>query len=51
MVRSILLSRWPEAVVHVFGSSANSLSICNNNDIDMTLELAHLPDVPVRLSC
>ncbi|KAK9809730.1 hypothetical protein WJX73_000583 [Symbiochloris irregularis] len=46
LVQAVLLARWPEAKVHVFGSSANNLSICNNNDVDMTLELQHLPDAP-----
>ena len=47
LVRSILLTRWSDAHVHVFGSTANTLSICNNNNIDMCLELPNLPDVPV----
>ena len=38
-VRSTLLSQWPAAQVHLFGSTANCLSICNNNDIDVCLEL------------
>ncbi len=38
-VRSTLLHQWPEAKVHLFGSTANCLSICNNNDIDVCLEL------------
>ena len=38
-VRSTLLCQWPAAKVHLFGSTANCLSICNNNDIDVCLEL------------
>ena len=38
-VRSVLLQQWSEAQVHLFGSTANCLSICNNNDIDVCLEL------------
>ncbi|KAA6429974.1 MAG: Nucleotidyltransferase family [Trebouxia sp. A1-2] len=38
-VRSTLVHQWPEAKVHLFGSTANCLSICNNNDIDVCLEL------------
>ena len=38
-VRSTLLHQWPQAKVHLFGSTANCLSICNNNDIDVCLEL------------
>ena len=38
-VHSTLLQQWPEANVHLFGSTANCLSICNNNDIDVCLEL------------
>ena len=37
-VRSVLLQRWSDAQVHLFGSTANCLSICNNNDIDVCLE-------------
>lgn len=44
-VRSTLLREWPEAQVHLFGSTANCLSICNNNDIDVCLELPEgVPD-------
>ena len=38
-VRSVLLQQWSDAQVHLFGSTANCLSICNNNDIDVCLEL------------
>ena len=40
-VRSVLLRQWTTAKVHLFGSTANCLSICNNNDIDVCLELSH----------
>lgn len=30
--------------VHLFGSAANGLSICHNNDIDVCLEMPGLPD-------
>lgn len=29
----------PEGIVHLFGSASNHLSICNNNDLDVCLEL------------
>ena len=38
-VQAVLLQHWPAAQVHLFGSTANCLSICNNNDIDVCLEL------------
>ena len=38
-VRSVLLKQWSDGQVHLFGSTANCLSICNNNDIDVCLEL------------
>ncbi|KAK9806970.1 hypothetical protein WJX72_009015 [[Myrmecia] bisecta] len=38
-VRRVLSQGWPQAQVHLFGSTANGLSICNNNDIDICLEL------------
>ena len=38
-VQSTLQQEWPDAQVHLFGSTANCLSICNNNDIDVCLEL------------
>lgn len=38
-VSRLLNARWPHARVHQFGSTANSLSICNNNDIDVCLEI------------
>lgn len=38
-VQAVLQRRWQDAKVHVFGSTANCLSICNNNDIDVCLEL------------
>ena len=38
-VQAVMLKRWPDAQVHLFGSTANCLSICNNNDIDVCLEL------------
>ena len=38
-VRSVLLQQWSDGQVHLFGSTANCLSICNNNDIDVCLEL------------
>ena len=41
---SVLKARWPEGSVHLFGSTANCLSITNNNDIDVCLELPELPD-------
>ena len=47
-VRSALAKRWPECTVHLFGSTANQLSICNNNDIDVCLELPGLPTDAVR---
>ena len=43
-VRAALVKRWPECKVHLFGSTANELSICNNNDIDICLELPDLPN-------
>ena len=47
-MRSALIKRWPESKVHLFGSTANQLSICNNNDIDVCLELPDLPSDAVR---
>lgn len=47
-VRSALIKRWPDSKVHLFGSTANQLSICNNNDIDVCLELPDLPSDAVR---
>lgn len=47
-VRAALTRRWPDCKVHLFGSTANQLSICNNNDIDVCLELPDLPNDPVR---
>ena len=47
-VRSALVKRWPNSKVHLFGSTANQLSICNNNDIDVCLELPDLPSDAVR---
>ena len=43
-VRAALVKRWPDCKVHLFGSTANELSICNNNDIDICLELPDLPN-------
>ncbi len=40
----LLLQRWPHGEVHLFGSVAASLSICNNNDIDVCLELSTVGD-------
>ena len=40
----MLKARWPEGSVHLFGSTANCLSITNNNDIDVCLELPELPE-------
>ena len=34
--------------MHLFGSTANCLSVTNNNDIDVCLELTELPDEQVR---
>lgn len=48
-VQDLLNARWSDARVHVFGSTANQLSIVNNNDIDMCLELPGLPDLPVSV--
>jgi DNA polymerase sigma len=47
-VRSALVKRWPDCKVHLFGSTANQLSICDNNDIDVCLELPDLPSDAVR---
>ncbi len=47
-VASVLKARWPEGSVHLFGSTANCLSITNNNDIDVCLELPELPDEQAR---
>lgn len=44
----MLKARWPEGVVHLFGSTANCLAITNNNDIDVCLELPVLEDDQVR---
>ena len=41
-LRVALTKRWPDCKVHLFGSTANQLSICNNNDIDVCLELPDL---------
>ena len=38
-VSRVLKARWPHAKVHQFGSTANRLNVCNNNDIDMCLEV------------
>jgi len=47
-VRLALVKRWPDSKVHLFGSTANQLSICNNNDIDVCLELPDLQTDTVR---
>ena len=47
-VRLALVKRWPNSKVHLFGSTANQLSICNNNDIDVCLELPDLQTDTVR---
>lgn len=47
-VRNVLLERWPTAEVHLFGSTANCLSICNNNDIDVCLEFSEAIHDQVR---
>ena len=47
----MLLERWPSAEVHLFGSTANCLSICNNNDIDVCLELSEAVQGQVRPTC
>ena len=49
-VTQLLKMRWPEAQVHQFGSTANSLSICYNNDIDVCLEIEEPENDPVRAS-
>lgn len=49
MPTQVLLKRWPEGKVHVFGSTANCLSICNNNDIDVCFEMDIPNDDQVRL--
>ena len=38
-VSKILKGHFPHAKIHQFGSTANSLSICGNNDIDVCLEI------------
>ena len=43
----MLKARWPEGLVHLFGSTANCLAITNNNDIDVCLELPDLEDEQV----
>lgn len=48
MVQSVLQQHWPQAKVHLFGSTASKLSICNNNDIDVCLELPGIGDEQVR---
>lgn len=50
-VRSVLLRQWATAKVHLFGSTANCLSICNNNDIDVCLELSHDVQEQVITAC
>lgn len=47
-VSAVLKARWPEGLVHLFGSTANCLAITNNNDIDVCLELPELEDDQVR---
>ena len=47
-VSAVLKARWPEAVVHLFGSTANCLAIANNKDIDVCLELPDLEDEQAR---
>ena len=49
-VQGVLQQRWPQAQVHLFGSTANCLSICNNNDIDVCLELPEELQHQVRAS-
>jgi predicted nucleotidyltransferase len=44
MVKSLLQARYPGAGVHLFGSVANGLSVRNNNDIDVCLELQGVED-------
>ena len=48
-VSRVLKARWPHAKVHQFGSTANRLNVCNNNDIDMCLEVLEPENDPVRL--
>ena len=50
MVKELLLERWPDAEVHLFGSTANGLSITGNNDLDICLEIPNLIDEQVRPS-
>ena len=51
VVKALLVARWPHGKVHLFGSTANNLSICNTNDIDVCLELPDLRDDQEQVSC
>lgn len=39
VIQGLLTERWPEAEVHLFGSTATKLSLLNHNDLDICLQL------------
>jgi predicted nucleotidyltransferase len=43
-VKKILLAKWPEGRVILFGSAANGLSVRSSNDIDVSLQIAAVGD-------
>lgn len=50
-VQHIVLTLFPMAQVHLFGSTANGLCIANTNDIDVCVELREGGDTKVRFEC
>eukprot|EP00192_Tetraselmis_astigmatica_P007397 CAMPEP_0117659414 /NCGR_PEP_ID=MMETSP0804-20121206/6420_1 /TAXON_ID=1074897 /ORGANISM="Tetraselmis astigmatica, Strain CCMP880" /LENGTH=751 /DNA_ID=CAMNT_0005466071 /DNA_START=30 /DNA_END=2284 /DNA_ORIENTATION=- len=44
IVTEALKAQWPQCKVHLFGSCANTLSVRNNNDLDISLELKEAGD-------
>lgn len=45
-----LKSRWPDANIVLFGSASNGLSIRNNNDIDVSIEVEEPPSMAVPVA-
>jgi len=43
-------ARWPEARVHLFGSTASRLNLRHSNDLDVSLELLPEPEDKVSLT-
>ena len=50
VVQKVLLAKWPEGRVVLFGSAANGLSVRSSNDIDVSLQIDAIGDDPIGKS-